>query len=121
QDLPAPHDHGAVMQRRARHEDRGEELRGELAVHRNTGLAVVLQTRRPLENDESAVLGLADEKCGSDQLVDDPLELLLAAGCEKPVERTELADLAERASQLRLKDDDERDKGHGEEGLQEKG
>ena len=67
------------------------------------------------------MLGLADEKRGADQLVDDALELLFASRSEKPVERAELADLAEGASQLGLKDDDERDEGDGEEGLQQEG
>ena len=65
------------------------------------------------------MLGLADEQSGPDQLVDDSLELLLATRCEKPVERAELADLAEGAAQLRLEDHHERDQGDGEERLQQ--
>src|SRR2546423_7772555 len=75
EDLSTANDHRAVVQWRSRHEDRRKELRGELAVHGNARLAVILEAGGALENDESAVLGLADEKRGADQLVDDALEL----------------------------------------------
>src|SRR5207245_10903528 len=118
EDLAPADDHRSVVQRRARHEDRCEQLRGELAVHGDARLAVVLQPGRPLENDQRAVLGLTDEERGAHELVDDPLELLFASRREKPVEWPELTDLAERATQFGLEHDDERDEGYREEGLQ---
>src|SRR5437867_13218227 len=87
-DLTPAHDHRAVVKRRPGHEDRRQELGGELAVHRDAGLAVILQPGGPLENDERAVLGLADEERGPHQLVDDPLELLLATRRQKAVQRS---------------------------------
>src|SRR5207249_1956965 len=73
---------------------------------------------RSLENDQRAVLGLTDEERGAHELVDDPLELLFTSRREKPVEWPELTDLAERATQVGLEHDDERDEGYREEGLQ---
>src|SRR5205807_7094375 len=99
--------------------DRGEELRGQLAVHRNAGLAVVLKPRRALEHDQRAVLRLTDEKSGSDEFVDDALHLLLGARREQAVEGAELSKLAQGAPQLRLEHDDQRDDGHGKQALQE--
>src|SRR5438270_436277 len=118
-DLIAPDNHRSVVQGRARHEDRGEELRGQLAVHRNAGLAVVLKPRRALEHDQRAVLRLTDEKSGSDEFVDDALHLLLGARREQAVEGAELSKLAQGAPQLRLEHDDQRDDGHGKQALQE--
>src|SRR4051812_39945023 len=101
------------MERRPRHEDRREQLRGELSVYGDARLAVVLQACRPLEDHERAMFCLADQERGAHELVDDALELLLAARREEPVQRTELTDLPECAPELRLEDDHERDEGDG--------
>src|SRR2546428_3418786 len=121
EDLAASHDDGAVVQRRPRHEDRGEKLRRELPVHRDTRLAVVLEPGRAFQDDERAVLGLADQESRTHELVDDSLDLLLSTRQEQAVQRTELADLAERSTQLGLKHHHERNEGDGEEGLQKQG
>ena len=67
------------------------------------------------------MLRLADQESRTYELVDDPLDLLFSPRHEQPVQRTELSDLSERATQLGLEDDHERDEGDGEEGLQEEG
>src|SRR2546422_351637 len=116
EDLAAADDHGAVVQRRARHEDRGEELRGEFSVHRYAGFAVILESGAPLDDDERAVPGLGDEQRRAHELVDDVIDLLLRLLDQQAVQRTELTQLSERATQLRLEHDQQREHGEREDG-----
>ena len=83
------------MQGRADHEDGGEELGRQAAVHRHAGLGVVLQARRPLDHDERAVPRATDEERRPGELVDDTVDLFGVARREQPVQRTELPELPE--------------------------
>ena len=97
EDLRPADDHRAVVQRRADHEDGGEELGREAAVHRHAGLGVVLQPRRSLDHDEGAVPGAADEERRSGELVHDAVDLFRVARRQQPVQGTELPELSEAA------------------------
>ena len=119
EDLRAADDDRAVVQRRADHEDRGEQLRGQPAVHGYAGLGVVLQPGAPLDDDERAVARAADEERGTGQLVDDPIDLLGVARHEQPVQRPELSELAETPPELGLEHDEDREHGDGEERLEQ--
>ena len=119
EDLPTADDDRSIVEGRAGHEDRREELGGELPIHRDAGLAVILKACPALEDDERPVLRFADEQRRADELVDGPLDLLLTPRDEHAVEGAELAELAERPTKLRLKHDDESEEGDGKERLEE--
>ena len=78
-------------------------------MHRDAGLAVVLESGAPLDHDERAVPCLGDEQGRADELVDDVIDFFLRLLDQQAVQGTELAELSERATQLRLEHDQQRE------------
>ena len=55
QDRRAPNQNGSVVERAAGHEDRRQQVGGEVAVDHDAGLGDLLETRFALDHDERAV------------------------------------------------------------------
>ena len=107
QDRVAADDHGAVVQRGPRREDRAQEVRREVAVDHHAGLGHLLEPGLALDDDEGAMALGRQGGGGARHLVRDVLGDARVDRRQQPRERADPADALKGAAQLGLEDDDE--------------
>ena len=114
-------DHRAVVERGPRREDRPEQVGRDVGVDHDAGLGDLLEAGVALEDDERAVAVGREQRRGVGDLVGDVLDGALLSRRQEPVERADAADPLERAAQLGLEDDDEREQPDDGAGLEDLG
>lgn len=112
-DLRAADDDRPVVKRRIRREHVDEQLRADARLHLDAGFDQLVQSGMPLEDDQRADAPLGHVLDGLDQL-HDALVHLVAVERRRTGEQLAPAELLQRAPQLRLEDDDDRDDAEGE-------
>ena len=121
QDPVAADEHGAVVQRGVRREDRLEQLLREVGVEHDPGLGRILEAGLPLDDDERA-----DPVCRQrrSRARDDGRDAL-GVGCTRrrhhPAQGADAPDSLQGAPQLRLEDDHERQEADHGAGLEDRG
>ncbi len=85
------------------------QVRRDVRVDHDARLGHLLEAGVPLEDDERAVAVGREQRGGVGDLVGDVLDGALLGRREEPVERPDPPDPLERAAQLGLEDDDQRE------------
>ena len=114
-------DHGPVVERRLRGEDRAQQVGRDVAVDHHAGLGDLFEARLALEHDEGALaigrqFGGRPRDLGRD--VDRDARLRRR---QEPAERPDPPDPLERPAQLGLEDDDQREQADDRAGLEDLG
>src|ERR1051325_3972002 len=101
------------MERRVRVEDLQQNLGADDTVDHDARLGVLLKTGLALEHDERALAAFREAAARPGDLVDRALHTLRLVRTQRTVDPTaQSPDALHRAPELRLEDDDQRDRNH---------
>ena len=107
-DTVVPYNHGSVVQRRIVFENIDQQLAGQNAVNRDSGLFIFLQGDGLFDDDQRSGLYFSHFKTGPYQFIDgfvtEPFIFLLAARKRNGRQRILFSNLLDHSSKLRLKD-----------------